>query len=207
MTGRRPRFGPATLRFPHGIPLMAFARCLRACVLLALIPTALAGCASGSGPLQFPESEGSACMPKSAAGTYWSFGDLLENTSEGTLTIDTVTLVNPVNFDNEANIILPISTVGSGESAVAIGDWPLTGVPDEVWAARQDAAGAVVEPGEQVNLLTVVGRGEEGPDGYADAVEVRYHDSRGRHFAVTSKTALGVTAGGECEDLMVDSTG
>lgn len=186
---------------------MAFARSVRACLLLALVPTALGGCATGSGPLQFPVSEGSACKMQSAVGAYWSFGDFLENTSDGTVGIDSVTLVNPVNLDNEANIILPLPLVGSGESAVGIGDWPLTGVSDGMWAARQDAAGAVVAPGEQVNLLTVVGRAAAGPDGYADAVEVRYHDSSGRRFAVTSKTALGVSAGGDCVVPPVTSAG
>lgn len=186
---------------------MAFARSLRACVLLALIPTALGGCATGTGPLQFPESEGSACKMQSAAGTYWSFGDFLENTSDGAVIIDSVTLINPVNLDNDANIILPLPPVGSGKATVGIMGWPLTAASADMWAGKQDAAGAVVRPGEQVNLLTVVGRGEKSPNGYAEAVEVRYHDSRGGRFTVTSKTALGVSAGGECVVPPLKSTG
>lgn len=170
---------------------------IRACILLALIPMALAGCSMGpnsSGPLHFPESAGSACGRNTTVGTYWTFGDFLENTSDGRLTIDSVALINPENIINKANIILPLDT----SYAVAIGDWPLSEVPPELWERRQDAEGAVVAPGEQVNLLTVVGPSPKSTEGHADAVEILYHDSKGDRFTVTSKTSLGVTEGKNC---------
>lgn len=149
---------------------------------------------NASGPLHFPESVGSACGPNSADGTYWTFGDFLENTSGDRLTIDRIALINPENFINKANVILPLDT----GYEVAIGDWPLSEVPPELWERRQNAEGAVVEPGEQVNLLTVVGRSPKSPEGHADAVEILYHDRKGERFTVTSKTTLGVAEGKMC---------
>jgi len=93
------------------------------------------------------------------------------------VTIDHITLINPVNVVHEADIILPVPPVESGDSAVGIVDWQPTTVSAEVWAGRQDAAGGIIESGGFVNLLTVIGRGEMSPDGYADAVEVRESDN------------------------------
>lgn len=177
-------------------------------VVVALLATT--GCGDrGAQPgrtLDLGQGEGRICVPAPAdpsAGV--TFGDtVIRHSAAGPVTITEVSLVDPVDLELREAVLVPVVP---GED-VLVGmrhTSDLEGLPPR-WEDRVDASEAVVGPGENWNLVLVVGSPQAGDTGSAAATRITYNGDEGRMLWQDTTTAIYVTTR-SCSDVLAETAG
>lgn len=146
---------------------------------VALLLVALAGCTPlPGGPAQFGGDAGELCLSL-RQGETMVVGDVLGTPSS--LTLTSVTLLNPHGIELDAAYVLPIVD----NEALGSTTFPPT---LDSWSERQDPEDSDVEGGDNVNIVVVVTRASKSP-ATADGIRVEYR-SGGLSYYDDNSTAL-----------------
>jgi hypothetical protein len=166
-------------------------------LLGALLATAapLAACSTGPGPLGDGGTEGTQCVPGRQGHPLTMGIYSLDNQGSSPVTVHSVTLPARRGMTMTKLWLTPIfHTPGHWELIGTVAVYPPGSSPE--WAKRQPVSGAVIRPGEDLNLvfgLTRTGAGW----GKSDGPLVTY-SAGSNTYTVQEQTDLVVAAGNGC---------
>jgi hypothetical protein len=159
----------------------------------------LAGCSSATdGPLDIPTSDGATVTLIAESGPRErAIGNIrATNTGDDEVTITRITLVDPSNVRLGHSVVIPMTangrTLGSGFPV------PPTSTDQDydrlaaLWATSEPAIGAVVEPGQQVDLVVGLEQVDKSRCASLDATTVTY-TAGGRTYRDTWGTTYDFT--------------
>ena len=168
----------------------------RRLIALPLVVAALAsGCSSGEGEgsaLDLGQNPGTICVPRGTEEPKTFGAADVRNVDDAPVTLSEVVLADGEGLEVVGARVLP----ASDQSQLVADGWPPRGPGlAQEWSTGRDAAGAVLQPGDELTLWVGV-RAPSG-DGTAEALRIRYR-SGDRTLWQDTVDGLRIVSGTSC---------
>jgi hypothetical protein len=171
-------------------------------LLLLVVSVISSGCVAvkAGTSLDLGQSPGLDCVP-GEKGAVMMFGDtFVRHVGDEEVTITGISLVNPEEITLAEAVLVEL---GDKESLVGFGEWPPT---DEIfplpaeWENRVEAAGTVLEPGAELNLIVAL-QSNADDTASAQSLAITYENAAGKEFEQKTLVSYFITSR-TCEEII-----